>query len=61
MEKGKQRPNSLAESSGGMISQSTVSKLNSYDIDNTGWTSMEGIRSDYVGSMISMLYVVASE
>jgi len=36
MEKGKQRPNSLAESSGGMISQSTVSKLNSYDIDNTG-------------------------
>jgi len=61
MEKGKQRPNSLAESSWGMISQSTVSKSDSYDIGNTGWTSLEGIRSDYVGSMVSMLYVVASK
>jgi len=31
-----------------MISQSTVSKLVSYYIDNTGWTSTEGIRSDWL-------------
>jgi len=40
-----------------MISQSTVSKSVSYYIDNTGWTSMEGIRSDYVGSMVSIPYI----
>jgi len=44
-----------------MISQSTVSKLNSYYTDYTGWTSTEGIRSDYVGSMVSIPYEVASE
>ena len=58
MEKAKHRPNSLAEAVEGC--QSTVSKLVSYYIDNTGWTSTEGIRSDYVGSMVSMLYVVGS-
>jgi len=44
-----------------MISQSTVSKKVSCYIDVTGRTSMEGIRSDYVGSMVSILYVVDSE
>jgi len=48
-------------SSWGMSSQSTVSKSVSYYIDNTGWTTMEGIRSDYVGSMVSILYIVDSE
>jgi len=61
MEKGSHRPNRLAENSWGMISQSTVSKKVSRYIDFTGWTSMEGIRSDYVGSMVSMLYIVGSE
>jgi len=61
MEKSKHRPNSLAESSWGIISQSTVSKLNSCYADNSGRAPMEGIRSDYVGSMVSMLYVVVSK
>jgi len=47
----------FGRSSWGMISQSTGSKSDSCYIDNTGWTTMEGIRSDYVGSMVSMLYV----
>jgi len=51
----------FGRSSWGMISQSTASKLVSYYIDNTGWTSMEGIRSDYVGSMVSILYIVVSK
>ena len=44
-----------------MISQSIVSKSVSYYVDNTGGTSMEGIRSDYVGSMVSIPYIVDSE
>jgi len=40
-----------------MISQSTVSKTVSYYIDNTGWTSTEGIRPDHVGSMVSIRYI----
>jgi len=61
MEKGKQRPNSLAETvEGWLVNQQLVSQ-NSYYFDNTGWTTMEGIRSDYVGSMVSMLYIVVSK
>jgi len=51
----------FGRSSWGMISQSTVSKSDSYYIDYTGWTTMEGIRSDYVGSMVSVLYIVVSK
>jgi len=51
----------FGRSSWGMISQSTVSKSVSHNIDNTGWTSTEGIRPDHVGSMVSILYIVGSE
>jgi len=51
----------IGRSSWGMISQSTVRKSVSYYIDNAGWTSTEGTRSDYVGSMVSILYIVDSK
>jgi len=48
----------FGRNSWGMISQSTVSKSDSC---YTGWTTMEGIRSDYVGSMVGILYIVVSK
>jgi len=51
----------FGRSSWGMISQSTVSKLVSNYIDNTGWTSMEGTGSDYVGLKVNVMYIVASK
>jgi len=40
-----------------LANQSIGSKLYSYYIDYTGWASLEGIRLDYVGSMVSILYI----
>jgi len=40
-----------------LVNQSIGSQLDSTYIDYTGWTSLEGIRPDYVGSMVSILYV----